>query len=121
MEKRYRIVPPPRSIPSSNTLEDRIYAEIAADKPDHPSCYEGEWVCDHWPCPMRVVRLRVKAMYHRHLPRLRCPLCLRALVFRHWLHVVALQEIPVEAAKALSLLASKALPRRRSRKSKRSG
>ena len=96
MNKRYRIVPPLQAIQSSKDLEDRIYTEIATDKPDHPSCYEGEWVCPHSPCPVRVIRLRVKALYHQHLPRLRCPLCLRTLDFRHWLNVVALQEVPAE-------------------------
>jgi hypothetical protein len=74
---------------------DRIYTDIPADQPDHPSCYEGEWVCSHTLCPVRTVRLRVKAYYHQHLPRLRCPLCLRQLDFRHWLTVIALQEVPL--------------------------
>ena len=30
--------------PASSFL-DRIYTEMPADKPDHPTCYEGEWVC----------------------------------------------------------------------------
>ena len=35
-----------------------------------------------------------KEFFHEHLPRLRCPLCLRQLDFRHWLNVIALQEVP---------------------------
>jgi hypothetical protein len=45
----------------------------------------GEWACVHGPCPVRAVRLRVRAAKARHLPRLRCPLCLRTLEFRRWL------------------------------------
>jgi hypothetical protein len=98
VEKRYRIVP--RGIRHNNTSVDSIYTELPADKPDHPTCFEGEWVCSHWPCPVRAVRVRVKAMYHRHLPRLRCPLCLRALGFRHWLNVVRLHETQGEKVEA---------------------
>ncbi len=90
MEKHYRVVPS-RDIRLNGTLIDRIYTEIPADKPECASCFEGEWMCSHWPCPVRSVRLRVKAMLHQHLPRLRCPLCLRALDFRHWLNPVALR------------------------------
>jgi hypothetical protein len=43
---------------------------------------------------VRAVRVRVKALFHEHLPRLRCPLCLRRMDFRHWLDVVALEEVP---------------------------
>ncbi len=50
----------------------------------------------HAPCPVRAVRVRVKAHFHKHLPRLRCPLCLRTLDFRCWLTIVALQEVPAE-------------------------
>lgn len=98
MDKRYRVVPPLEGIQSESALLDRIYTEIPADKPDHPTCYEGEWVCEHAPCPVRIVRLRVKALFHQHLPQLRCPLCLRTLVFRHWLNIIALQEVPPEAS-----------------------
>ncbi len=90
MQKPYRIVPP-MDIRLNGAFVDRFYAEISADKPDHASCFEGEWVCSHWPCPVRSVRLRVKAMLHQQLPRLRCPLCLRALDFRHWLNAAALR------------------------------
>lgn len=95
--KRYRIVPPLEGVRAASDFMDRIYTEIPGDKPDHPCCFEGEWMCEHSPCPVRGVRLRVKAFHHRHLPRLRCPLCLRTLVFRHWLNVIALREVPVEA------------------------
>lgn len=94
MQKRYRVVPPLQGVYPASSFLDRIYTEIPADKPTHPTCYEGEWVCGHGPCPVRAVRLRVKAHYHQHLPRLRCPLCLRTLDFRHWLTVIALQEVP---------------------------
>jgi hypothetical protein len=96
MDKRYRVVPPVEGIQAASALQDRIYTEIPAAKPDHPTCYEGEWVCSHAPCPVRMVRLRVKALFHAHLPRLRCPLCLRTLDFRHWLNLIALQEVPAE-------------------------
>lgn len=112
MQKRYRIVSPLGNNPSDKPFEDRLYVQFPADKPEHPTCFEGEWVCSHWPCPVGVVRLRVKAMYHQHLPRLRCPLCLRTLDFRYWLNVVALQEVP---ARARALSANKL----RVRKSKR--
>jgi hypothetical protein len=94
MEKRYRVAPPLQGVHPASSFLDRIYTEIPADEPAHPTCYEGEWVCSHGPCPVRSVRLRVKAFYHQHLPRLRCPLCLRTLVFRHWLTIIALQEVP---------------------------
>jgi hypothetical protein len=94
MNKRYRVVPPLEGIQPASSLVDRIYTEIPADKPDHPTCYEGEWVCSHALCPVRMIRLRVKALFHQHLPRLRCPLCLRTLDFRHWLNIIALQEVP---------------------------
>jgi hypothetical protein len=71
---------------------------MPAEQPNHPTCYEGEWVCDHPPCPVRAVRMRVKAHFYKHLPRLRCPLCLRTLDFRHWLNVIALREVPAEPA-----------------------
>src|SRR5579875_1791350 len=96
MEKRYRVVPPLQGVHPASSFLDRIYTEIPADKPGHPTCYEGEWVCSHGPCPVRSVRLRVKAFYHQHLPRLRCPLCLRTLDFRHRLTVIALQEVSSE-------------------------
>ncbi|MHB1421772.1 MAG: hypothetical protein ACYC3I_00975 [Gemmataceae bacterium] len=108
MEKRYRVVPPLQVNPLNSSFPERIYTEIAADKPEHPTCYEGEWMCSHAPCPVRAVRLRVKALFHRHLPLLRCPLCLRTLVFRHWLNIVALQEVPPEpAAETVSLPSSR--------------
>lgn len=100
--KHYRLVPPPQGIQFASDFADRIYAEVAAEKPDHPSCFEGEWVCDHTLCPVRAVRLRVKAFHHLHLPQLRCPLCLRTLVFRHWLNIIALQEVPAEPTKKRS-------------------
>jgi hypothetical protein len=56
----------------------RLLAALAPDR-------EGEWVCAHGPCPVRRVRLRVRAAQAAHLPRLRCPLCLRVLEFRRWL------------------------------------
>ena len=120
MTKRYRLVPPLQGIRPESSLVDRIYTEIAADKPDHPSCYEGEWVCPNSPCPVRVVRLRVKAMYHQHLPRLRCPLCLRTLDFRHWLNVVALQEVPPESPSAVPCPSRRKRSGSRSLKRKRS-
>jgi hypothetical protein len=49
-----------------------------------PGWCEGEWACAHGLCPVRAVRLWVRAAQAAHLPRLRCPLCLRALVFRRW-------------------------------------
>jgi hypothetical protein len=97
MVKRYRVVLPLEEVYPASSFLDRIYTEIPAAKLSHPSCYEGEWVCSHGPCPVRSVRLRVKAFYHQHLPRLRCPLCLRTLDFRHWLTVIALQEVPAAA------------------------
>ncbi|HTU23058.1 MAG TPA: hypothetical protein VMG10_33795 [Gemmataceae bacterium] len=97
MDKRYRVVPPLKGIQPASALLDRIYTEIPADRPDHPTCYEGEWLCSHAPCPVRMVRLRVKALFHQHLPQLRCPLCLRTLEFRSWLNIIALQEVPPEA------------------------
>lgn len=96
--KRYRIVPPLQGVQIASSFADRIYTEIPVETPDHPSCFEGEWVCDYTLCPARVVRLRVKAMHHQHLPRLRCPLCLRMLVFRHWLKIIALEEVPAQPA-----------------------
>jgi hypothetical protein len=96
MNKRYRVVPSLRGVQPASAFLDRVYTEVPADKPDHPTCYEGEWVCSHSPCPVRAVRVRVKAHFHEHLPRLRCPLCLRQLDFRHWLNVIALQEVPSE-------------------------
>ncbi len=56
----------------------RLLAALARDR-------EGEWTCAHGPCPVRTVRLRVQAAPAAHLPRLRCPLCLRTLEFRRWL------------------------------------
>lgn len=123
MNKRYRIVPPLQGLYPVSALVGRIYTEIAADKPDHPSCFEGEWVCPNSPCPVRVVRLRVKALYHQHLPRLRCPLCLRTLDFCHWLNIVSLQEVPSESPSAVlcpptrKRAAGLALKRKRSPKS----
>ena len=94
MNKRYRVVPPLSGNRPASAFLGRVYTEIPADKPDHSTCYEGEWVCPHSPCPVRAVRVRVKAHFHEHLPRLRCPLCLRTLDFRHWLSIIALQEVP---------------------------
>jgi hypothetical protein len=103
MDKHYRIVPPLEDIQLVGSPAGRVYTEVPADKPDHPSCYEGEWVCPHAPCPVRAVRVRVKAFFHRHLPRLRCPLCMRTLDFRHWLNVVTLQEMPSDAMSSIPL------------------
>jgi hypothetical protein len=100
MSKSYRVVPPLGGIQPASVYFDRIYTEVPADKPGHPSCYEGEWVCSHSPCPVRAVRVRVKAFFHKHLPRLRCPLCLRQLDFRHWLNEIALQEVPRSSSQA---------------------
>ena len=96
MNKVYRVVPPLTGLHPASALMDRIYTEMPAERPDHPTCYEGEWVCDHPPCPVRAVRLRVKAHFYNHLPHLRCPLCLRTLDFRHWLNVLALREVVAE-------------------------
>jgi hypothetical protein len=117
-DKYYRLVPPPQGIQPLSSFQDRIYAKMPADRPDHPSCYEGEWVCSHTLCPVRVVRLRVKAYHHTHLPRLRCPLCLRHLDFRHWLTTIELQEVVSElpAEKARPALAGKRGDRPRKRK-----
>ena len=98
MVKRYRVISLREGVESKISLQDRIYTEIAAEKPAHPACHEGEWVCEHSPCPVRGVQLRVKMPYHQHLPLLRCPLCLRTLTFRHWLNIIALQEVAQEAA-----------------------
>ncbi len=98
--KCYRVVPMRPDVPADDPFLDRVYAEIPAERPGHPDCYEGEWVCAHAPCPVRAVRLRVKAYYHARLPRLRCPLCLRTLDFRHWLTIIALREVPAETLAA---------------------
>jgi hypothetical protein len=115
--KCYRVVPPLQGVQLLNSFQDRIYTEVPADRPDHPSCFEGEWVCSHTLCPVRTVRLRVKAYYHKHLPRLRCPLCLRHLDFRHWLTTIELQEVVAElpAEKPCRPLAAKrgSQPRKR--------
>lgn len=96
MTKIYRVVPPLEGVQPASAFMDRIYTEVPAGEPDHPTCYEGEWVCPHPPCPVRAVRVRVKAFFHEHLPRLRCPVCLRTLDFRHWLTTIALREVPAE-------------------------
>jgi hypothetical protein len=96
-DKRYRMVPPLEGVQPASALMDRIYTEMPSDKPDHPTCYEGEWTCPHTLCPVRSVRVRVKAHFYKHLPRLRCPLCLRTLDFRCWLTIVALQEVPPQS------------------------
>lgn len=85
MNKHCYAASSPEDLPLFTSLMDRIYTESSSAQPDHPTCYEGEWICGHGPCPIRMVRLRVKAFYHRHLPRLRCPLCLRTLTFCQWL------------------------------------
>jgi hypothetical protein len=115
MNKCYRVVPPLTGLQPGSAFLDRLYTEVPAAKPDHPTCYEGEWVCDHAPCPVRGVRVRVKAFFHQHLPRLRCPLCLRQLDFRHWLSVICLQEVPLEPPSegALPPAAKRAAPRKR--------
>lgn len=118
MDKRYRVVPPLEGIQSPSSFVDRIYTEIPAAQPDHPACYEGEWVCSHAPCPVRMVRLRVKALFHEHLPRLRCPLCLRTLDFRHWLNILALQEVPAELPVKKARRSSSGKRSPRSRKSR---
>jgi hypothetical protein len=41
----------------------------------------GEWACHRGLCPVRTVRLRLAAVPPLRLPRLRCPVCLRALEF----------------------------------------
>jgi hypothetical protein len=96
MNKRYCVVPALTETQPADAFLNRIYTEVPADNPAHPTCFEGEWVCPHAPCPVRAVRVRVKAQFYRHLPRLRCPLCLRQLDFRCWLNVIALQEVPAE-------------------------
>jgi hypothetical protein len=116
--KRYRIVPPLEGVHAASSFVDRVYTEVPAEKPDHPSCFEGEWVCEHTLCPVRTVRLRVKAFHHQHLPSLRCPLCLRTLVFRHWLNVVALQEVPAAPAAKKRCLAPSTKREARPRKRK---
>lgn len=107
--KCYRVVPSLQGVQPLRSFQDRIYTEVPADRPEHPSCFEGEWVCSHTLCPVRAVRLRVKAYHHAHLPRLRCPLCLRLLDFRHWLTTIELQEVVSEppAEKARPSLAGK--------------
>jgi hypothetical protein len=42
MTKRYRVVPPLEGIHPAKSFVDRIYTEVPSDKPDHPTCYEGE-------------------------------------------------------------------------------
>jgi hypothetical protein len=108
-DKCYRVVPPQQGVQLLSAFKDRIYMEVPAERPDHPSCFEGEWVCSHTLCPVRTVRLRVKACHHVHLPRLRCPLCLRHLDFRHWLTTIELQEVVSEppAEKSRPSLAGK--------------
>src|SRR6516162_9003019 len=44
MNKCYRVVPPLEGTHPASTFLDRIYTEVPADKLDHPTCYEGEWV-----------------------------------------------------------------------------
>ena len=63
MSKTYRVVPPLGGIQPASAYFDRVYTEVPANKPDHPCCYEGEWVCSHSPCPVRAVRVRVKAYF----------------------------------------------------------
>ena len=102
MAKRYRVVPPLQGVQPASALMNRIFIEVPAAKPDHPSFFEGEWVCPHALCPLRTLCLRVKAHYHQHLPRLRCPLCLRTLDFRHWLTIISLEEVRSEPSPTLS-------------------
>lgn len=98
MNKRYCVVPPLAGIQAASALLGRIYVEVPAAKPGHPTCFEGEWFCPHALCPVRTVRLRIKAHFHKHLPRLRCPLCLRTLEFQHWLTIIALEEVSANGA-----------------------
>jgi hypothetical protein len=115
---RYRVVPPLEGVHTANSFVDRVYTEVPADKPDHPTCFEGEWVCEHTLCPVRMVRLRVKAFHQQHLPQLRCPLCLRTLVFRHWLNIIVLQEVPASPPVKKRCLAPSTKRAVRSRKQK---
>jgi hypothetical protein len=52
-----------------------------------PAWRLGEWLCPNPPCPVQAVGLRVRAAFSRHLPRLRCPLCLHLLQFHRWVVV----------------------------------
>jgi len=90
MNKLYRIVSAPDGVAPAETYPGWLSAQVPAPRPEHPTCYEGEWVCPNALCPVRVVRLRVKSYHPTHLPRLRCPLCHRTLDFRHWLLTIHL-------------------------------
>lgn len=70
---------------SSKYFLKAVRSIIPMPRPEESADREGEWTCGHGPCPVRQVRLRVRSPFDAHLPRLRCPLCLRTLVFRRWL------------------------------------
>jgi hypothetical protein len=42
MAKRYRVVPPLEGVQPASLLLNRIYTEVPAAKPEHPSFFEGE-------------------------------------------------------------------------------
>jgi hypothetical protein len=42
MDKRYRVVPPLQGIQPASALLGRIFTEVPAERPSHPTCYEGE-------------------------------------------------------------------------------
>jgi hypothetical protein len=93
MSKLYRVVSAPGDVPPPDTHRGRLSAQVPAARPEHPASYEGAWVCPNVLCPVRVVCLRVKSCHPAHLPRLRCPLCHRALDFWHWVATIHLQEV----------------------------
>jgi hypothetical protein len=90
MSQLFRVVSAPGDVASTEAHPGRLSVQVPAVRPEHPTSYEGEWVCPNTLCPVRVVRLRVKSCHPSHLPRLRCPLCHRALDFWHWLLTIHL-------------------------------
>jgi hypothetical protein len=94
MSKLYPVGSTPGEGGSAEVSPGGLRVQVPARRPEHPSCYEGAWVCPNTLCPVRVVRLRVKSCHPTHLPRLRCPLCHRTLDFWHWLLTIPLPEVP---------------------------
>jgi hypothetical protein len=73
---------------SSRQFASAIIQSVPAAKPRHPLAFEGEWYCTNDGCEVRQVKASfqfVDGPAQSMPPALSCPLCGKALAFRHYL------------------------------------
>jgi hypothetical protein len=73
---------------TSRQFDSAIIQSVPAAKPRHPLAFEGEWYCTNETCEVREVKASFKFLDEPAKtmpPVLSCPLCGKALAFRHYL------------------------------------